>query len=121
MALFNRNPPHLGDQYAGPPSGTLEGLLTGDPFSTHFKGPRGDKASDMVRYMELTQQRRYGEVIQPTHPALTQQALKRRAKLLIKKYGVDLVKRGIAQAGWLSEYPFSWTFVEKCIENWISR
>lgn len=120
MALFNRKPVHLGDQYAGSPSGTLEGLLTGNPFSTHFLSPGGKTASDMVRYMERLQQRRYGEIIQPTHPALTQGALKGRAKRLIKKYGAGMVERGITQAAWLSEYPFSFTFVETCIEEWLN-
>ena len=86
----------------------LGGLVRSLPNSDNFDVPPGETAMDLTNLLISYQPP--DESIIYNIPII---ALRRHAKLLLKKYSVDIIKRGIVQASHLTDRAFSFAFVER--------
>lgn len=80
------------------------------PMSDEWVIPEGQGHKFLVKYMLASQKKTYGSDI------LTQFSrtiITRNMKLLCQKYPEDDLKRAIAQACLVSDYPFSTKFIEE--------
>lgn len=114
MSLWKRNQPPSGHTYSEEnTSGEgLSFLLRDNPLSSHFKPECGDKPKDLVNYLIALQMRQIGRIIE-----MDTRILSRHVKLLLKKYDVMLIKRGIKYASQTADHPYSFKYVEEMIEQ----
>jgi len=84
--------------------------LVNHPLSKNFKAPPARTPKELVNWMVALQVKTYGRATTIPLPGLL-----KNMKALLVKYGIDRVQRGIALAGFVSNYPFSTALVEKLI------
>lgn len=95
----------------------LGSLMAGNPTSFYYRPPRGDTPAALVNLLIATQKRHYGKTTLEEHFSNNSHILVRHAKLLLDKYPADRIKRAIHYAAWLSDYPYSFSLVERSIEH----
>ena len=102
--------------FAGEQSGRGNAdLLTSDPLSSHFNADGvGTSPREITKYMIAIQKKKYDKITEIKSYILT-----RHCKLLQRKYTHHQIVRGVKLASQLSEYPFSFKFVEEMIQEHI--
>jgi hypothetical protein len=92
---------------------SLSGVSSDNPLSDLYNPAKvGDKPTDLVTFLLAEQRKVYGYTYLDRLPY---PALVKHAKLLLKKYSPQLIKRGIALSVRWGKYPASFKFVEGCI------
>lgn len=84
------------------------------PLSDEWPVPDGSGPKFLLRYMKTQQVKTYGRYYQD----LPSSILLRNIKLLCEEFEEDLIKRAIAQACLISEYPFSTKFIRTTVQ-WL--
>lgn len=90
-----------------------------DPDSEVYLFPSAKSPKDLVRLLLARQKKVFGETITETTPELTSQILQRNFKLLLEKYELELVLRGIEASVLLGDHPSSTSFVEIMILRYL--
>lgn len=91
-----------------------------DPTSSDYLFPKVTTTKELVRLLLARQKKVFGQTITETQPEFTERVLQRNFKLLLKKYDMQLILRGIELSVLLGEYPGSTKIVEDMIEYYLS-
>lgn len=91
---------------------TLLLLQQTDPCSSYYVFPRVSTSKELVRLLLARQKKVFGETIIETQPEFTERILQRNFKLLLDKYSLELVLRGLELSVLQSEYPSSTKYIE---------
>jgi hypothetical protein len=94
-----------------PPTSTI-GALVNSPFAADFKPPQATTAKELTNFVIARQLVAYGRGFDIPYRVMLKQLNR-----LLKKYGVDLVQRGVVLSLDVAEHPFSAKFVEGRIED----
>ena len=89
-------------------------LLSADPLSEHYVFPPGKTPKDLTRILLARQKAVFGRTILDAEE-LTLPIITRNMKLLLKKYPLEDVKRGIELSVIMGDHPASTKFIEEQI------
>ena len=90
----------------------LSGILENDPLSEHFKVPSVKNTKDLLRLLLAEQQKAFGYTILEQ---FSYTILLRNFKLLLKKFTLEEIARGIVLSTRVSNCPGSTKIVKECI------
>lgn len=99
---------------------TLLRLQEIDPLSSKYVFLKVSSPKEIVRLLLARQKRVFGQTIAETQPEFTERVLQRNIKLLLKKYDLELVLRGLEYAVLIADHPFSPSFIEQQIIYYVS-
>jgi len=98
---------------------TLLILQTIDPFSENYIFPKVSSTKELTRLLLARQKKVLHETICEAQPEFTERIIQRQFKLLLKKYDIKLILRGVEQAVLVAEHPFTTKFIEEQIEYYL--
>lgn len=91
-----------------------------DPLSPDYLLPKATSTKELVRLLLARQKKIFGETITEVQPEFTERILQRNFKLLLDKYSLELVLRGLELSVLLGDYPGSTKIVEDMILYYVS-
>lgn len=91
-----------------------------DPLSSDYILPKATSTQELVRLLLARQKRVFGETITEVQSEFTERILQRNFKLLLDKYSLELVLRGLELSVLQSEHPSSTKYIEDRILYYMS-
>jgi len=89
-------------------------FLENHPLSDHYKLPPGKTAKELVNLLLASQKAVFGQTV-IGRGGFSRPALTRNMKLLMKKYSIEDIKRGIGLSVLRGQHPASTKFIEDMI------
>lgn len=86
--------------------------ILNSPYSAAFVPPPAETPKELADYLTAMQIKLYDQVVD-----IPYRGLQRNLRLLVKKYGLNMVQRGMVLAINTSEHPFSTAYIEKMIKR----
>lgn len=99
---------------------TLLTLQQIDPLSQKYLLPKARTPQEITRLLLARQKKIFGETITENQPEFSERILQRNIKLLLKKYNLELVLRGLEYGILIADHPFSPSFIEQQIIYYVS-
>lgn len=93
-------------------------IIINDPLSTTFEHPPGDTSHELVIFMLARQRNKFGKtIIVQSDYRITQDRLMRNMKLLMEKYPIHILYRGIELANKYSRHLYTTKHIKNTIER----